>query len=253
MAFAYHGTNAENVESILKNGLLPRESTGRSNWDKNNMDSIPDHVYLTRLYGIYFGMSTVESLEEESIAVFKIDMDKLDFECIYPDEDYIEQGIRYNGFNIEPPERYNQNESLEERTKNVRDTIESYQPLWIDSFNNLGNISHKGYIPPEAIKSVSVLNAPISFYMNIDPAITIQNALYTGNKYDFYTNLIFDEEYTVEEALFQMFVPLGAQEDMSESKKEELISMYKQTGQVEQVRELLGGDFWSVQQNPNYK
>jgi RNA:NAD 2'-phosphotransferase (TPT1/KptA family) len=28
LRFAYHGTSAENVESILENGLLPREATG---------------------------------------------------------------------------------------------------------------------------------------------------------------------------------------------------------------------------------
>ncbi len=254
MTFAYHGTNAENVESIFENGILPREATGRSNWDKNDMESIPDHVYLTRLYGIYFGMSTVENLSEESIAVFKIDLDKLDWTNLYPDEDYIEQGIRFEGIeNIEPPKEYNPNAPIDERTEHIRDNIASYKTLWMDSFSNLGNISHKGYIPPKAIKSVSILNAPSSFYMNIDPLITIQNALYTGNKYEFYTNLIFDEEYTVEEALFQINIPLAGQEDISESKKEQFKEMFKQTGQVEQVQELLNGNFWIVKQNPNYK
>lgn len=171
----------------------------------------------------------------------------------HPDEDYIEQGIKYEGLNIDKPEEYNQNTSLEERTKSVRDNIESYKSQWIDSFNNLGNISHKGHIPSEAIKSVSIINAPISFYMNINSMITIQNALFTGNKYEFYTNLIFDKEYTLEEALLKMYIPMNAQEDIPESKKEELISMHKQTGQVEHVRELLNSDFWFVQQNSNYK
>lgn len=256
MRFVYHGTNAKYVKEILKNGIQTRENTGFSNWSENKMDSIKNHVYLTRLYGLYFGMCAVENLKEESVAVFKIDLDKLNNESLYPDEDYIEQGIRYDGLDVNILQGYDTESSMPTRMECIRNKIENYQSCWFDSLKNLGNISHKGHIPSKAIKSVSIINAPMSFYMDIDPTITIQNAMYAGNKYHFYNELIFGKEYTAEDVFIALQIPMSYPDNIPDSDKKELIESFKNMGIYEQQKEkyekIINGNYWTIKENKNY-
>jgi hypothetical protein len=126
MPFVYHGTDAEHVDEILENGLQLREATGRSNWSQNNMESLPGHVYLSRLYALYFGLGAVDSWDEP-IAVYEIDLDRIPLDSLYPDEDFIEQGIRNPDIDIENPDIINEEDNIIERTESVRDNIDQYK------------------------------------------------------------------------------------------------------------------------------
>ncbi len=251
MVFAYHGTDAEFVDEILDSGLKPRQSTGRSNWSENDMESIPNHVYLSRLYGIYFGIAAVDSPMEDPLAVYEIDVSKLSSEDLYPDEDFIEQAIRRGSFGIEPPTDYNHAASLAERTHIIREHIEEYQDEWMQSFTVFGNISHKGKIPSQAISRVSVIDAPSEFIMQIDPTITIENAMLVGDRYEFYTNLVFDEAVTIDDAFAALNIP---QIEIPESFPADNADVMRQhvEGQRNAVEDLLQGEFWDVRENPNY-
>lgn len=257
MVFIYHGTRGEYSDNILENGLKPRKSTGRSNWSDSDMDSLPNHVYLTDVYGIYFGMCSVDNMKEEPIAVFKINLDMLNEDKLYPDEDFIEQAIRKPELGIKSKGNYSEEDTITQRTKSVRDSIELYKEYWMASLNGIGNISHKGKIPSEAIKSVSVVNAPMSFYMQIDPTITIENYTLIGkNRYKFYNNLIFGKKYTVEDAFIMANFSTVNVDELTNKEKNRLINKFKDAGLFEQQKEqyenLINNDFYTITQNSNY-
>lgn len=250
MPFIYHGTDASHIDDIFDRGLQPRQSTGRSNWSQDGFESLPGHVYMSRLYAIYFGMGAVDSLDE-SIAVYEIDLDRLELDSLYPDEDFIEQAMRNQNVGIGRSELVDYNEGIVERTKSVRENIDEFKEYWNSSLDFFGNISHKGHIPPEAIRRVSIINAPSWFYLLIDPTITIQNAQLVGNKYEFYTEIIFGKKYTAEEALVHLYFPHADYENFNS----EIINQLKESiseNQEEQIAQIVSGDYWEVKENPNY-
>src|SRR6266852_8190880 len=91
--FVYHGTNESSARRALKRGILPREMSGKKgNW-KDTVQSNPSMVYLTVAYAPYFAVLTTD-FEKERVAIIQIDLDKLDPDRLYPDEDFIEQALR---------------------------------------------------------------------------------------------------------------------------------------------------------------
>lgn len=84
----YHGTSAENLENILKEGLQPRKITGKTVYEKKEL-SHPDFVYLTRTFPVAYAYSIPDV---KKIAILRIEVDEKDF---YPDEDYVERHSLY--------------------------------------------------------------------------------------------------------------------------------------------------------------
>lgn len=256
MSFVYHGTSAENMDNILNEGILPRKKTDNSNWSQSEFNSLPKHVYLTDIYGIFFGMCAAE--ETENISIIEIDMDRLDESLLYPDEDFIEQSIRQN--TIEPVWEDNNSISIVERTRLVRKNISDYKHLWEDSLNGIGNISYKSRIPTEAIRRVSTINredAPNEFFLQIDPTITIQNALFAGNKYRFLTEVIFGKEVTVKDVIIGLNFPHINPLDIPDDQLDEINSIVHEDSPIYNqqkpiARKIIEGDFWDVQQNSDY-
>ena len=200
--YVYHGTDAETVQKILKEGLQPREATDRSNWDENNTPSIPDHVYLTRQYPAYFGVASRDSTDEP-IAIIEVDLDKLDKEMdLYPDEDFIEQALNDSRLDVEIPKfvDINFDGSMRERTKEIRDHIELFRPYWEMSLLGLGNISHKGTIPPNAIRRISIVHLPSQLEITmLDASINIEASVLTREKHEAFTQWLMGEDVTVED------------------------------------------------------
>lgn len=80
----YHGTTADNLENILKNGIQPRFFTKKeSNWE-GPIASRENLVYLTDAYPVYYAMTALKG--EEDLLIIEVEVDEQD---LYPDEDYI--------------------------------------------------------------------------------------------------------------------------------------------------------------------
>jgi len=167
----YHGTSAEHLSAILKNGVRPR-GIKPSVWPE--YESRPDCVYLTSAYGFYFAMAAYESGKKS--VVFEIDTEALDKSLILPDEDFIAQGLLAI--------RHNQGEQLElgDVHNEVRDNLEDYiamerggieftisvlpkdkpwdgPPAWKASVTCLTTCCYKGIIPPSAIRRYVVFDS----------------------------------------------------------------------------------------------
>ncbi len=80
----YHGTSTKHMEGILKNGLLPRDKTGNSNWD-GPVESKAGFVYLTTAYPVYFAFCTAKE-ENEDLLILRVKVKVAD---LYPDEDFV--------------------------------------------------------------------------------------------------------------------------------------------------------------------
>lgn len=201
--WVYHGTDATHTDQILTDGLQPREATGRSNWSDHDMGSIPGHVYLTRLYAGYFGLCAQadeaddSSDDREPFAVYQIDLQELDGADLFPDEDFIEQasggrGVLADEIPVDVPNQLGvPDEGIVERTEAIRCDIQAFHLYWRLSLDVMGNISHRGTIPPEAIRQVSIVEPSNQLtWALLDPSISIDNALLTGQKYETYTDWI---------------------------------------------------------------
>ena len=255
MLSVYHGTRASNVDTILEQGIKPRCETDQSNWSDSEFESISDHVYITSTYGIFFGMCSARNTDE-NIAVFDIDLNRLNSEQLYPDEDYIEQAIRMGL--VEQKWSNNEELSVIERTEKVRKNIEQYKNKWDESIDNIGNLAHKKRIPTHAIKRVSVLDtelAPNSFFSHIDPTITIQNAQLAGGKYRLLTEIIFDENVSVKELCMRLTFPFISSSSEGQNEQfEEVIKEHEELYKHQErfSKQILNNKFWTIKNNPNY-
>lgn len=189
----YHGTSEEAAKVAIKEGLKPRSGTGvKSNWE-HTIASNPDNVYLTHCYAPYFAMCATQERETDIChpslrpmrwAIIEIDTDKLDEECIFPDEDFLEQATRNREEDIEALGL--EESTMEDRTQWFRDNLHLFQPSWEDSVKHLGNCCYRGEIPPEAITRVSFFDAasnPPLGMMAMDPTITLLNHAICSQKY----------------------------------------------------------------------
>lgn len=158
MTKLYHGTSAKHLTAILTDGIKPREElqadgkvTHRpGNWQE--YPSIPDMVYLTTCYPLFFANTATEEAGED-LVVFEIDLDDLDHDNLFPDEDVISQSLLHEEQKEDP------DITLEDVHNGVVETgIDSWQHLWERAMEVLGNVGHRGTIPPEKIKRYCVIH-----------------------------------------------------------------------------------------------
>ncbi|MTJ13073.1 hypothetical protein FJR11_10805 [Anabaena sp. UHCC 0187] len=145
--FLYHGTSFENVPRILSQGLLPRRS-GNGNWsmpESNSYESRKDAVYLSNAYAPYF--SSISSANTgNKRALVEIDIDSLEQDNLYPDEDF----LTYSSNLLSEIGK-----TVEERTPYFRENLESYQDYLQDSLQKMGNCCYIGIISPTAISRIT--------------------------------------------------------------------------------------------------
>lgn len=210
----YHGTTPEHAEEIIENGIQPRAETGNSNWDATDMQSIPTHVYLSEPFAPYYALAASDSTE---IAIVEVDMNQLRDRDLFPDEDFIEQAIRSDEIPVDNPDGLiDMSKSITERTKEVRDNITVFQPYWQASLNVLGNISHRGSIPVEAVTRASIADLPSQLSLSIDPTIEIHAVASIRSKYETFTELLVGDDVTKTEYLVAM-MGIPVLNDMSPS------------------------------------
>lgn len=61
----YHGTNTSYLNSILENGILPRNETGNNNWRREEALANENIVYLTNKWHYWYAYNSVEFLLEQ--------------------------------------------------------------------------------------------------------------------------------------------------------------------------------------------
>lgn len=184
----YHGTNEPVGLVAYTEGLLPRQETKKSsNWE---CASSPHLVYLTNTYAPYFAAAASEKGQRWSVV--EVDSEALDSDRMMPDEDFIEQAGC-------PVPTYL---TMRERTKWVRDRIHHFAPMWRLSLEHLGNCSHSGPIPAEAVTKVVMYDPesnPLISSAAVDPQISLLNFKFMSPKYQAMTRWFMGEEVTLEE------------------------------------------------------
>lgn len=177
----YHGTSERAARVAMTKGLAPRSESGvEPTWEDH--PSSGDYVYLTTAYAGYFAMNATP--EGERWAIVEVDTDLLPgLDALAPDEDFLEQASRSQ----ELPEEWGlDGASMADRTAWFRENLCRFAHLWEDSIAGLGNCSHKGVIPPEAITRVSFVDPKGNRSMSLmasDPCITLLNYQICRDKY----------------------------------------------------------------------
>ena len=176
----YHGTSEAVARKALTEGLKPRRaSRNTGNW-KGTVVSNPNLIYLTVAYAPYFAMC---ASGEGGWGIVELDTDFLEEDNLLPDEDFLEQASR----NQTLPEEWGiNNVSMEKRTRFFRDNLSLFQHLWVRSLEGLGNASHRGKIPREAITRVVLFDPDLNkkmMFMAADPSISLLNFAVAQDKY----------------------------------------------------------------------
>lgn len=178
----YHGTSSKYLGKILKEGLKPRLDRS-GNWEK--FPSIKDFVYLTVAYPFYFANAAIEE-DTESMLVLEIDLDKLDKNEIYPDEDVIAQSIQHNN---------KDNISIDAIQEYVKQYIGNFKEHWEESIRLIGNCAYNGIIPLDAISRYALVKTSRLIILDpvISPSISIMNYRFKGKFYRDFISWIFGE------------------------------------------------------------
>lgn len=184
----YHGTSSKYLKRILKGGIKPRGVTGESNWEA--FPSMDTRVYLSSTYPLYFAAAATNfETKTHNMVVFEIDTDKLDNDRFYPDEDFIAQALVQNEPTVYP--------SLEDAQEHAIAHIVGYKHHWTDSLEGMGNISHHGAIPVEAITRYAVVDhrvRPKVAFEAMNPTITPINHMIKGEFYKGFVDWVFADK-----------------------------------------------------------
>jgi hypothetical protein len=144
----YHGSSAAHLESVRKQGLVPRGARP-SNWADE--PSRPDAIYLTDSYPHFFGTMGGNLV---TIA-YEIDVCLLDPRRLLPDEDFVAQ----KGLVSE-----SHGESI---MAAARRRLEEFSREWRNSLIELGTCCYRGKIPASAIKRCCQFNRAMNGRMAI--------------------------------------------------------------------------------------
>lgn len=195
----YHGLSEQSAHSALRQGLLTRKQTKKSNWS-HSVHSNPDCVYLSDAYPLYFAMQAVpdrsvrRKKDEEGVkaAIIELDSDFLNPFKLLPDEDVLEQAGR-GGKDSLPLDW-----SMHQRTKHYRKHMMDHigRDTWNPSLNLMGTCAHQGPITPDAFTRVAYIDIVKKrrlVWSAMDASISIANYKFCGHTYRCINAFIFDE------------------------------------------------------------
>jgi hypothetical protein len=165
----YHGCSANDLPSIMTNGLCPR-SDRESNWKKN--PSRPDMVYLTVAYPFYFALC-----HEGLAGVVEIEARGLDRKRFFPDEDFLT-----NAFTMRDGQELDQHQQGD-----IRVMLHTYGDYWKDSVRFQGNCCYRGTVPPYHITRYCIFDPKVrpalAEEISGDPCINLDNYSMKGKLY----------------------------------------------------------------------
>jgi len=185
MEYLYHGTSTQYLKSILKDGILPRGASRKSNWN-STVRSHPGTVYLTTGYALYFALQAARGVSAP--AVLEIEYGGLGLSNLVCDEDALEQGFRGKD---DLPEHW----SMKKRTLWYRDRADQFSSQV--SLTAIGTCGYRGTIPVGAIRRIAVLDPQKqakALFTASDASISIMNYQFCGGKYRSLLNWVFNED-----------------------------------------------------------
>lgn len=191
----YHGTSMEALKQILLDqALRPRAKTGSKNWS-HTINSHPQCVYLTNVYGGYFGLNAIPDQEISNnggskMVIIEVDSDALSE--LIPDEDAVEQSTRPQG-------KMSKSEMLR-RTKGFKVRLHRFRgsQAWQQSIAYMGTCAHWGEIDLwSAVTRIAIVQVDHEetkwkCYEAMDPSITATNYMYCREKYEELTKWFFE-------------------------------------------------------------
>jgi len=200
----YHGTDAQYLDDILKNGIVPR-GTSKGNWEHANLFSNPNMIYLTDCYAFYYsGMQVNENQKDSLILKIEVDEDKL---CC--DEDFLMNcGEKNKRFAFEKIVKENKkgniishetskwskfkNKEFKHQQRFFSDYIHYFKSAWKPSLSHLGCVAHIGKIEPQQIKDCVIHNM-LDCLSTHDNSITTENHKYKADYQRAELKYLFDE------------------------------------------------------------
>lgn len=169
----YHGTSSRLLGRILSQGIKPRGSRRKGNWE--SYPSHPELVYLTTAYAPYFAWHAADVRKGERATIVEVDGGRLAESRLFPDEDFVAQCVSQT-----------ERRPLEDVHSKVRDTIFYYGDLASASVEHLGNVAHRGVVEPGAITRVATIDLEKQrdlAWVCMDPSISLLNYKHCGKKY----------------------------------------------------------------------
>lgn len=179
----YHGTSAQHLDAILREGLKPR-GRAKGNW-KHTIESNPKAVYLTDAYPFHFAEQAAKG---EPLVVFEIDTDELMPWLFAPDEDFLEQITR------EQKNWVHVKGDFITRTRWFRKrALKEFQEYWKLSLKGMGTCTYYGPIPARSITRYAVVDSKAPIRWLSDPTVSPLNYLILGGFYRDLTRKIFGD------------------------------------------------------------
>jgi hypothetical protein len=182
----YHGTGLKAARQILRDGILPRAKTRRSNWKK--APSGADRVYLTDSYPLYFAINALEG-RDDAPCVIEVNAEALPWLNGVADEDVLEQvGRGKDGLNPEW--------DMIRRTRHYRDSAHAHAAEGRDmewSLDAMGTCAIIDGVPPEAITRIAHL--PVAHPATMaaaDASISLLNFRFAGGGHRMLSQWLFD-------------------------------------------------------------
>jgi hypothetical protein len=186
----YHGTSTRHLKQILERGLLPRGGKSKGNWE-HSVPSSRKHVYLTSVYAVHYAACSQRgnAYKEtgESLLLLEVDTGKLLPWNMYPDEDFLYQGMKGN---FPGPSKH---VDMKSQTRWYRDNLAAWQGAWTDSVRSMGTCCHEGNINASAITRYAILPRSHSLRLMSDPTVGIANHGIMGMFYRALTAHVFGD------------------------------------------------------------
>lgn len=133
----YHGTNAKFLENIRRDGLLPRNKTGKNSNYTGGVVSKPGFVYLTSRYPVFYGYNACQ--DGDFMALFEVEVNS---NALFPDEDFLAQVLHDKKGNRLP----------DIQSINPAD----WQKLYKASLDSMGNVCTQSVLPEQILRHVII-------------------------------------------------------------------------------------------------
>jgi hypothetical protein len=177
--FLYHGTIAAHHNTIVEQGLQPRELTGNSNW-QGRFESSPNAVYLTSTYPTFYAAQACT--KDSDVVIYEIDTTLLDPQKFCADEDVIMLWAREEAVKLAGIGELQLALSLRLEDHRERMHLVSAER----SLEAMGVCAYLGGIPPQAIRRGLFYTANTAARMilgGLDPVVTLTNFRFFGPDY----------------------------------------------------------------------
>jgi hypothetical protein len=154
MIFVYHSAPASALNNIKKDGLTPRGQERKGNFGVD-LASLLQFVYLSRFKALNYGLTAVQGLRSDRVAILELAFEDLNQDLCFPDEDSIAFGEMEAEGSFGGTQH---NKRFDELRKGKRP--DDYQGTFASLFEKFGLVAYKGSIPFELVRRCLIAPFP---------------------------------------------------------------------------------------------